>query len=264
MRNKILLAVAAVLVVAVASTATASAASQVNVYGVTGSIKGGKKATKKAPKPISLVFNYTVGEQSGLRPSVVTNYAITFGSIQVPNNTLFKGCDVKKLNAPTGGLKVCPAKSIVGHGLLKNATGKRSDPSEVNPALACNLHITLVNSTKRNHLLIWLNGQPGDSDVTQKCAIAIHQAIDGTLKGNSKGTTLSFRVADNLLHPLAGLDNSVIQVGSSIVKQQVKKGGKTIGFFQSTGCKTTQPISVQFTQEAGGLKQTKSTNVKCS
>ena len=42
MRNKILLAVAAVLVVAVASTATASAASQVNVYGVTGAVKGAK------------------------------------------------------------------------------------------------------------------------------------------------------------------------------------------------------------------------------
>ena len=264
MRNKILLAVAAVLVVAVASTATASAASQVNVYGVTGSVKGGKKASKKKPKPISLVFNYTVDAQGGLRPSVVTDYAITFGHIQVPNNTLFKGCNVKKLNAPGGSLKVCPAKSIVGHGLLKNSTGNTSDPSEINAALACNLHITLVNSTQKNHLLIWLNGQSKDPDVSQRCAIPIAQAIDGVLKGNSKGTTLSFHVSSNLLHPAPGLDNSVRVVGSTIVKQSVKKKGKTIGFFQSTGCKKTTPISVLFTQEAGGVTQKATTAAKCS
>ncbi len=264
MRNKILLAVAAVLVVAVASTATASAASQVNVYGVTGAVKGGKKATKKKPQPISLVFNYTVDEQAGLRPSVVTDYAITFGGVKPSDNTLFKGCDVKKLNAPGGSLKVCPAKSIVGHGLLKNSTGFTADPSDINPSLACNLHITLVNSTQKGHLLIWLNGQKNDKDVSQRCAIPIAQAIDGVLKSNSKGTTLSFHASANLLHPGPGLDNSVRVVGSTVQKQTVKKKGKTIGFWMSTGCKKTVPISVLFTQEAGGVKTKAATAAKCS
>jgi len=256
------LAVGALVMVGVAMAAP----TQVNTYTVKGGVKGAKGATKKKPKPVSLNFDYTVGEEHGLRPSVVTKYSIFFEGGQV-NNTAFKGCDAKKLNAPGGGLKVCPKASIVGGGRLRNATGKTSDPTEINPALACNLHITLVNSTKKNHFLIWLNGQPGDPDVSQKCAIAIHQAIDGKFVkrtvGGKKGTALEFRVADNLLHPLAGLDNSVVQVQSNIKKLTAKKHGKKVGFFEGFMCKSKQTISVTFTQEAGNVSRTQGTTYKC-
>ena len=158
------LVVGALLVAGVA----VAAPSQINTYNVIGSVSGAKGATKKKPKPVKLNFDYTVGEEHNLRPSVVVKYSIFFEGGQV-NNTAFKGCDAKKLNAPGNGLSVCPKGSIVGGGLIRNKTGQTIDPADINTALACNLHITLVNSTKKNHFLIWLNGQAKDPDITQRC-----------------------------------------------------------------------------------------------
>ena len=67
----------------------------------------------------------------------------------------------------------------------------------------------------------------------------------------------------NLLHPIGGLDNAVVQVQSSIKKLTVRKGGKLRGYYESVACKGKQrPISVDFLSEAG-QSVTQSSNARC-
>jgi len=250
-----------------ATVAQAAGEQQVNKYGVSGSIKGGKGATKKKPKPIQLKFAYTVDEESGFRPSVITQYSIFFGNGQV-NTTAFPGC-AANIVSPTGvGPTGCPKKSLMGEGFVHNATGATDNPTERNPGLLCNLKLTLVNSTKKDHFWLYLFGKKDNPDIEARCALPVNQAIDATFKKTTKsgtaGTALTFKVPDLLLHPINGLDNSVIEVGSTIKRATAKKKGKTVGFFEATKCPAKSPISVDFTQEAGGLKQTVKNTVKCS
>lgn len=249
---------------ALTMTSIASAApAQVNKYGVTGTITGGKKATKKAPKPIQLKFAYTVDEESGFRPSVVTKYSINFGGLQV-NTSAFPGCAASVVSPTGAGPDACPKKSLVGTGTVHNATGSSDDPTERNPGLLCNLRLTTVNSTKKNHMWLYLFGKKDNPDIEARCALPVNQAIDATFKKTKTGTSLTFGVPDLLLHPINGLDNSVILVGSTIDKATAKKGKKKVGFFEATACPKKSPISVDFTQEAGGLIQTVKNTVKCS
>jgi len=268
MPKKLLLAASAALLVALTTATVAQAApAQVNKYGVTGTITGGKKATKKAPKPIQLKFAYTVDEESGFRPSVVTKYSINFGGLQV-NTAAFPGC-AANIVSPTGvGPTGCPKKSLMGEGTVHNATGATDDPTERNAGLLCNLRLTTINSTKKNHFWLYLFGKKDNPDIEARCALPVNQAIDATFKKTKKsgtaGTALTFKVPDLLLHPINGLDNSVIEVGSTIKRATAKKKGKTVGFFEATKCPAKSPIAVDFTQEAGGLKQTVTNTVKCS
>jgi hypothetical protein len=261
--RKLWIATAATLATSLAVAAVAVAATQVNTYTVTGAIKGGKGATKKSPKATAVDFDFTVGEENGLRPSPVTKYAINFGGLTVPNNTAFAGCDVKKLNAPgSKGLSECPAKSIMGKGQLVNEVGVHEDTSDKH--LYCYLTLTAVNGTKKNQFLLWLEGGPkASSDDKKNCVTPISQAIDAKFVKKSSGVSLQFGVPDNLLHPGGALDNGLTNATTSIKKATTKVKGKKIGYFESIKCTGTTTISVDFTQESDGSKKTASKVVPC-
>jgi len=260
MRSKIWLATAAVVTVAVATSAVAIAAdTQVNTYKVEGSIKGGKGATAKKPKPVAVEFNYYVGEKNGLRPSPVTDYSILFGGLKV-NTSDFPGCDVDKLTA-AGDPSVCPKKSIMGSGRVINEVGQPSNLAD--KSLYCYLELTTINSTKKNHFLLFLKGVQTAPDPKKTCVTQVAEPIDAKFVKRSGGTSLDFTVPPNLLHP-ASLDNAVTNVQSKIKNVSVKKKGKKIGFFESTSCKKTQKIAVTFTQESDGSKSTANTTVPCT
>ena len=53
-------------------------------------------------------------------------------------------------------------------------------------------------------------------------------------------------------------------VESTIKKVTTKVKGKKVGFFESTNCKSTQQISVTFTQESDGSNKTAKTTVPCT
>lgn len=259
-RTRFLLpAIALVATAAVAVPVALAADAQVNTYTVAGKISGGKGATKAKPKPISLEFDYTVGEASGLRPSPVTKYSIFFGGGEA-NTAAFPGCNVDKL-AEAGDLSVCPKKSIMGKGKIINEVGQPTNTAD--KSLYCYLDLTLVNSTKKNHFLLFLKGVQTAPDPKKTCVTQVHEPIDATFKKTSNGTSLNFTVPPNLLHP-AGLDNAVTNVQSSIKNVSIKKGGKKIGFFESTNCAKTQKIAVTFTQETDGSKSTADTTVPCT
>ena len=243
--------------IAIIATATAlvvvaaALAAQVNTYSVTASTSPTKAGTKKKPVPVSLSFDYTVGEQSGQRPSPVKQYKIKFAGIKVTQTGL-PTCTADKLNAAQTNTG-CPSKSLVGAGVIKNEVGPAADPSVKGE---CSLALSIYNSTKA-HLSLWIQGT---------CAgAAIHNAIDGQYVVSGTSSTLQFTVPTPLLHPVAGVDNAVTFVQSKINKISVGKGKHKTGYYSSIGgCKGgKRSVSVTFVSEAG-QSSTASGGAKCT
>jgi len=251
-------ALAAAVIAALVVAAVAQAA-QVNTYTVTGKTSPAKPGSKKKPVPISLDFDYTVGEESGQRPSPVKRYTIGFYGVK-SNGGLFPKCTAASINAAQS-IANCPKGSIVGSGFIINASGSTSDPND--KSIECNLNLTVVNGGQ-GRAAIFLQGGPSTIVQGKPCVIGISQAIDARyVSFDGGGTALQFDVPANLLHPIGGLDNAVVQVQSTIKKLTVKKGGKTRGYYESVGCKGKQrPISVDFLSEAG-QSVTATTNARC-
>jgi len=260
-RSRLLVpALSLVAVAAIAVPVALAADAQVNTYVVTGKVTGGKGATKKKPKPISLNFNYQVGEEHGLRPSPVTKYSIYFEGGRA-NTAAFPGCSVDKLTA-AGDPSACPKKSLMGKGKIINEVGQPSNTAD--KSLYCYLDLTLINSTKKDHFLLFLKGVQTAPDPKKTCVTQVAEPIDAKFVKKSGGTALEFTVPQNLLHP-AGLDNAVTQVESKINRVSTKKKGKTIGFFEAYKCvKNKTKISVTFTQESDGSKKVANTAAKCN
>jgi hypothetical protein len=246
--------------IAVLAVSVAAYAAVVNTYSVTASTSPTKAGTKKKPIPVKLTFNYKVGEVNNQRPSPVKAYKIQFNGLQA-NTKPFKSCTADSINA-NGGDTACPAAANMGSGNIQAYVGPTNDPT--NKSLYCYLALTFYNGGN-NHAALYLKGDPGASDPQKQCVTGISQAIDATFVKNSKGTSLNFEVPPTLLHPIAGLDSAVFNVGSTIKKVTKKVKGKTVGFFQSSGgCKShKRAVTVTFVPETGS-EQTATTTAKCS
>ncbi len=245
MRKITVLAVTAIAALVVAAVAYGA---QVNTYTVTGKTSPSSPGSKKKPLPISLDFDYTVGEATGQRPSPVKRYTIGFYGVQ-SNGGLFPKCTAAQINAAQS-ISGCPKGSVVGSGYIINAAGSTADPTD--KSIECNLNLTIVNSGQ-GRASIFLQGGPSTMVQGKPCVIGISQAIDARyVSFDGGGTALQFDVPANLLHPIGGLDNAVVQVQSTIKKLTVKKGGKTRGYYESVACKgNKRPIAVDFLSEAG-------------
>jgi hypothetical protein len=246
LRKLKLLVVASVAVLAVTAVAYAA---QVNTYTVTGKTSPSSPGSKKKPLPIGLNFNYSIGEQSGQRPSPVQRYTIGFYGMQ-SNGGLFPKCTAAAINAKLSD-SGCPKGSEVGSGYIINSAGSTADPTDT--SISCNLNLTIYNSGQ-GRAAIFLKGGPTIQVQGKPCVISINQAIDAKYVSafGGKGSALQFNVPANLLHPIGGVDNAVVQVQSTIKKLTAKSKGKTRGYYESVGCKSgKRPISVDFLSEAG-------------
>ncbi|HWV84460.1 MAG TPA: hypothetical protein VNZ62_03365 [Capillimicrobium sp.] len=247
---------AGVGVLACGLAASAAFAQQVNQYAVQGSVSPNRGATKAKPLPVQLKFAFQVKEAAGQRPSPIKTYAIGFYGGH-SNGALFPKCTAAQINAAQSDRR-CPRGSKVGSGFVRNIAGATSDPSD--QSLKCDLKLTIYNAGA-NRAALYLAGDPPD------CVIPIHQALDARYVSafGGKGQALEFSVPDNLLHPVAGLDNSQIDVTSTIDRVTRRVRGRTRGYLEiNQRCprSRTAPIQVEFTSEAGQRETTKST-VRC-
>jgi len=209
--------------------------------------------------PVQLKFNYTVGEASGNRPALVQSYDINFGGITVNTNG-FKGCTAATIEADQSDAN-CPSGSLMGTGNVENITGATS--KETDKSLTCHLDLKVYNS-RNNHAALYLHG--ASTNPKGSCPLAIDRGIDAKFVKRSNGSTsLVFSVIEGLLHPIAGFDNAVVQVKSTISKRVATIRGKKHGFFESVGgCKAgKRTVSVTFTQ-VDGVKAKKSTKATCT
>lgn len=241
------------LVVAAATALLCFAAvalAQTNKYTTSGKIASG--GTKAKPKPVGVVFKYTVGTEEGTLASPVKTYKIHFDGLKGNSNFLKSKCPASKLNAmATPNDSTCPAASKVGTGTVNALVGIAGQPVTAETP-KCKLDLRVYAGTKKSLTLFLSGKQP-------TCITAIAQAIDAKLTTTSKGSDLTFTVPPVLLHPVPGLDVSVTDVSSTI-----KKLGKgTKGLFTSVGCSGKRGIEVTFTAETGATAKANNTAGKC-
>lgn len=237
------LAVLGAALAAVLALSAVALAAQVNTYTVTGKTSPAKPGSKKKPVPIGLNFDYTVGEQSGQRPSPVKRYTIAFYGMR-SHGKLFPTCSAQRINA-AGNDGGCPKGSLVGAGSVVNAAGNTADPTD--KSIPCNLGLKIYNGGQ-GRAALFLYGNPPN------CVITISQAIDARYVSafGGRGQALQFEVPTNLLHPVGGIDNAVVQVTSTIKKLRKRSRGVTHGYYESIGCRRgKRPIQVTFLTEAG-------------
>jgi hypothetical protein len=277
MRKIAMIAVAVTALFGVVAVAQAA-----NTYTVTvARVSPSKAGTALKPKPITINFGYQVGETNNNRPSVTTDYVIAFGKQIKSNRRFFKGnkvCTVAQAGYTSGQPPTCPATAKAGAGTINNLAGNTSDPSSKIP---CNLGLTLyVGDGKtvpaaandgiavRNDLVLAIK-RVNISD----CALAVDAALPAGFVTTTNGTALKFHVKKTpFQQPLPGVDNSVVNVTSSVgksVRVRQRVGGVfrlvTRGLFESIGCKSrVHKVNVQFTPAGGGAPLNASKTAPCS
>jgi hypothetical protein len=278
MRKFWIAAVAAVSVLAVAAVAYAA-----NEYTVDGSTSPRGKGTATKPLPVSLKFDFTVGDTNeALRGTPVEKYFIgAEGLVTYPEE--FPTCPYS--TASGGGAnaqeksvaqKACK-KARVGGGIIKAYAGASPPPesnSEIAKSAACVLDLNLYNlkpgnygirgkvTKKHGALGIRIDAKqasiPNLNDEHKgKCATAQNEAILAPYKPvkikGVRSDELQFTVPQSLLHP-SGLETVVQQVESAVKKMTATKriAGKNrkVGFYSAVGCKGNQrSLQVTFISE---------------
>jgi hypothetical protein len=277
MRKIAMIAVAVTALFGVVAVAQAA-----NTYTVTvARVSPSKAGTALKPKPITINFGYQVGETNNNRPSVTTDYVIAFGKQIKSNRRFFKGnkvCTVAQAGYTSGQPPTCPATAKAGAGTINNLAGNTSDPSSKIP---CNLGLTLyVGDGKtvpasandgiavRNDLVLAIK-RVNVSD----CALAVDAALPAGFVTTTQGTALKFHVKKTpFQQPLPGVDNSVVNVTSSVgksvrVRQRVAGVFRLVtrGLFESIGCKSrVHRVNVAFTPAGGGAAINASKTAPCT
>jgi len=247
----------AVVAAVVAAVSVASVAYAVNTYQVdiaSGSPNKAGSATK--PVPAFLNFGYEVGDTENLRPSVINQYFIASEGIKYfpkarPTCTFAQADEAPRYS------NRCRA-AIVGSGTIANAFGPAPDRTA---KAGCDVKLTLLNisngpgvTKKRGGMAIRIDTDP------PACPLAIHGALaapifDVKIEGIAS-SELRFRVPDNLTHPAPGVDNSVIDVTSKVLRKtgkvKVKGQTRTVGFASAVGRKgAKRTVRVTFVSEDG-------------
>ena len=277
MRKIAMIAIAVTALFGVVAIAQAS-----NTYTVTvARVSPSKAGTALKPKPITINFGYQVGETNNNRPSVTTDYVIAFGKQIKSHRSFFKGskvCTVSQAGYSSGQPPTCPATAKAGAGVINNLAGNTTDPTSKIP---CNLGLTLFVGDGKTVPAAANDGIAVKNDLVlaikrvnvSDCALAVDAALPAGFVTVPNGTALKFHVKKTpFQQPLPGVDNSVINVTSSVGKTtrvRQKVGGVfklvTRGLFESIGCKTkVHKVNVAFTPAGGGSVVNASKTAPCT
>ena len=247
----------AAVAAAVAALSVAGVAYAVNTYEVDiASGSPNKPGSTSKPVPSSLNFGYEVGDTEGLRPSVINQYFIASEGVKYFPKAR-PTCTFAQADESPSYSSKCK-KALVGNGTIANAFGASVDRTGKAP---CDVKLTLLNisngpgvTKKRGGMAIRIDTDP------PACSLSIHGALaapifDVKIEGIPT-SELRFRVPDNLIHPVPGVDNSVIDVTSKVLRKtgKVKVKGKTrtVGFASVVGRKgKTRTVRVTFVDETG-------------
>jgi hypothetical protein len=247
----------AVIAAAIAAISVAGVAYAVNTYEVDiASGSPNKAGSPSKPVPSTLNFGYEVGDSENLRPSVINQYFIAAEGIKYFPKAR-PTCTFAQADESPSFARKCRA-AIVGNGTIANAFGPATDRTA---KAGCDVKLTLINisngpgvTRKRGGMAIRIDTDPPD------CPLSIHGALaapifDVKIEGIAS-SELRFRVPDNLTHPAPGVDNSVIDVTSKVLKKtgKVKVKGKTrtVGFASAVGRKgAKRTVRVTFIDESG-------------
>jgi hypothetical protein len=255
MRKLWIAGAAAAVIAALSVTGIAFAVNTYNVnLGKTSPSKA--KGSPSKPVPVAVDFGFTVGESTGLRPSVVVQYRIGAEGLWYYPKAV-PSCTFSQADQSPKYASACN-KAVVGHGSVNNQFGAANDRTVKGK---CDVGLTLINlsngpgiTKKRGGVAIRIDGGP------PACPLPLHRAISApffnTTIGGVKAQELRFTVPDNLVHPAPGVDNSIIKSVNKVLKRTgtVKINGKKVkvGFYSAIGIKGKKRTTrVTFVDETG-------------
>jgi hypothetical protein len=299
MRKFAFLAVAMAAFFGLTAVASAANSYQVTLAKVTPAPPA-KAGTRAVPKPATIQFGFGVTSTvAGQRPSVTTDYLIGFGKNIRQNRKVWSSptavnpvlCTIAQAGYESGAAPNCPAKSIVGKGVVKNKAGLLGTTTV---AADCSVALTLAvgdgkvpdpskypNDGKRvkSDLILILeggpNGVPGRPDAGT-CPLTVNRsALPAEFKTVGGGAALGFHVPKiPFQQPQQGIENAVVDVTSKVgktvkVRKRVRIGGRfrnvttTVGLFESIGCTGGgHKVNVLYT-DTSGAKNTASKLAPC-
>ena len=161
---------------------------------------------------------------------------------------------------------------------INNLAGNATDPTSKIP---CNLGLTLYVGDGKTVPAAANDGIAVKNDLVlaikrvnvADCALAVDAALPAGFVTVPNGTALKFHVKKTpFQQPLPGVDNSVVNVTSSVgktvrVRQKVGRVFKIVtrGLFESIGCKAgAHKVNVAFTPAGGGAALNASKTAPCS
>jgi hypothetical protein len=251
--NKLILSVlAAAIVLALPASALAS-----NSYDITSSFSPGKSGKKSKPTPVSGKFGFKVTDSEGKRPFALDSLKVDFAGLRM-NTAQFKTCTPAAIEQAQSD-SVCNPAALVATGYANNIAGNAA--SRDDGSIRCYLTVKLYNSGNGKAAL-YVKGDPG---AAQPCPIAVATAIPVTIKRGATGDSLSFSIPANLKNPLPTLRNSLVETQLTLMKKTVKKGKKTVGYFETFGGCTggKRSVTVAFDNE-GANDTTERSSARCS
>jgi hypothetical protein len=242
LRKLAILTVALVTTLAMATVAVAQSGS----YDVTASTSPAKAGSKKKPSAMSVKFG--VHFNGATRAPSSAAFKVAFDGVRT-NGKRFKTCTAAKINAAQSD-KGCSRAALVGSGTVHNLAGNAADISDT--SITCDLDVKIYNAGN-NRAAIFLFGNP------PKCVIPVSQALDARWVRAGSGQALQFSIPSNLIHPVTGVDNSIINIDVAINKKTTGKGKKKVAYIESVGgCKKGERgIELTLTYESGQQSTTK-------
>jgi hypothetical protein len=223
-------------------------------------------------------FGFVVTDTDGLRPSPSVEFRIGAEGLryfpQATDTCTFAQAN-RQANTPA---RACRAARI-GGGIARAWTGSQANRAAPPSSQICNLKVTLINITgpgisrKRGGLAVRLDADVKTiTDPNSRefgCPLAIHQALKGTMHNvriaGHPASELRFTVPDNLAHPVAGLETSVVEsntkVRRTVGRVRIKGETRRVGVYSSIGCTGQRLSRVTFIAENGSrVTATENTN----
>ncbi|MEZ5121273.1 MAG: hypothetical protein R2736_06830 [Solirubrobacterales bacterium] len=247
MRKLAILSAALVAVFATAAVALAQSGS----YDVTASTSPAKAGSKK--KPVAMSVKFGVHFNGTTRAPSSAAFKVAFNGLRT-NGGKFKTCTAAKINLIQSD-RTCSSAALVGTGMVHNLAGKDDDINDT--SITCDLDVKIYNAGNKR-AAVYLFGNP------PKCVIPVSQALDARWVRSGNGEALQFAIPNNLIHPVGGVNNSIISIDATINKKTTGKGKNKVAYIESVGgCKKgKRGIALTLTFESGA-QSTTTGSAKC-
>jgi hypothetical protein len=225
MRKLMLLGGVAALVVAVPAIADTKFGQTTQT--VQSKVTPSKAGTVAAPKGAQLYVRTATKNDDGSQPPVVSKAVITFPKEFEFNGKAFPFCTKGQLN-DQGMLTSCQSKGAqVGTGTSQGQLGTTKVP----------FTIVAINGPGGNKIELFIKGAP------------VNKALEGTLSGGKgKVKKLTVPIPPEIQQAVPGTFASIADF-TTTVKKSIKKAGKTVNYFETTGCPANKKwtVSGEFT-----------------
>ena len=228
-----------------------------NTYTAKDSFSPNKAGSAKSPVQIGFKLNFAAKGTGGNRTAPLTNITNTFYGM-TSNGKDFPTCSLNKI-AVAHNDTICPKRALVGSGGLTAVLGPANNLSISAQTTPCARTIHVWNAGQGKVVFFFLGakvtcGGIGTGDIGP---------FQATLKVKSGTLSLNVPIPRSVSFPIPSLQGSLLSEQLSYLKRTAKVNGKTVGFFQSVGCKRgNRAYSSVFT--ANGQKSTVAGTAKCT